>query len=477
MDLNNKSEDELREIAGALRQLSEKKKYNLLDFIFPDTGPLRRDKYEKHIEFFNAGETHGERAFIAANRVGKTFAGLYEMVLHCTGKYPYWWKGRRFKTPVECWLAGETWETIRDSMQQELVGRGERWTGLIPRDCVAREPIAMSGAGGGISQYFIKHVSGGTSRITAKTYCAGIEAFKAAAIHVVMLDEQVPLPIYTECQMRTVTTRGIVYLTFTPDKGYTDTIQYFMEDPYRFKVKVGWKDVPHIPKEIQEEMLKKMPIHLRACKTEGEVYLGTGAIYPIPQSEIMVEPFQIPTSWPRCFSMDPGWNRTAALWGAYDVNSDCWYLYSEYYQGENLATVHAKAIKARGRWIPGVADPATEYGSKGKDGIGYLPSYEDEGLILMMAYNKEKEAQIFEVYERLSTGRIKVFATLKNFFHEYGMYRRDNNGKLVKRNDHLMDCMQYLIKHGHEIAITEPNPSDDNYNSYDSSDRNTYTGY
>lgn len=476
MNLQNKTETELREIADALRLLKEKKKYNYIEFLFPDKGALRRELYSKHVEFFDAGLNYGERAFISANRVGKTLCGLFEMVLHCTGRYPYWWKGKKFKTPVECWLVGETWETIRDTMQQELIGRGEQWTGLIPRDCVQREPLAMSGTGGGIGQYFIKHVSGGTSRITAKTYNAGVESFKGAAIHVVMLDEQCPLNIYAECQMRTVTTRGIVYLTFTPDNGYTDTVQYFMEDPYRYKVKVGWKDVPHILPEEREEMIKRIPLHLRACKTEGEVYLGTGAIYPIPKSGIEVEPFEIPKNWPRCFAFDPGWNKTACLWGAYDVESDCWYIYSEYYQGQSEATVHAKAIRARGRWIPGVADPYTEYGSRGKDGIGYLPAYEDEGLNMMMANNKEKEAQIFEVYERLSTGRIKIFSPLKNFFHEYGMYRRDDKGKIVKKNDHLMDCMQYMIKHGHEIAICEPNPAEESAH-FQENDRNPLTGY
>ena len=477
MDLKNKSEEELREIAEALHVLAEKKKYNYIDFLFPDKGPLRREKYPKHIDFLNAGADNHERAFIAANRVGKSLTGLYEMVLHCTGKYPHWWQGRRFKKAVECWLGAEDGKTIRDSLQQDLVGRGEMWTGLISKDCVARDPLGMEGVGGGYGQYFIRHVSGGISRITVKTYCAGVETFKAASIDVVMLDEQCPLSIYTECLIRTVTTRGIVYLTFTPDNGATDTVLHFLNDPYRFKVKVGWDDIPHMLPEERERFLKSIPPHLIACKTQGEVYLGSGAIYPVAESEIIIVPFAIPKHWPRCFSLDPGWNRTAVLWGAYDVESDCWYLYSEYYAEHTLATVHAKAIKSRGAWIPGICDPATEYGGKGKDGISYLPAYEEEGLNLSMANNKEKDSQIFEVYERLSTSRLKVFSTLKNFFYEYRMYRRDDKGKIVKKNDHLMDAMQYMMQHGHEIAITEPNPIEDDNHHDSSDDRNEYTGY
>lgn len=479
MNLNDKSEEELRQIAEAVRLLKEKKKYNYIEFLFPDTGPLRRELYPKHIEFFNSGSIVGERAFIAANRVGKTLSGLYEMVLHCTGRYPHWWKGKRFNHPVECWLVGETWDTVRDTMQQDLVGRGgEMWTGLIPRDCIAREPLAMPNTGGGYSQYFIKHVSSGTSRIVVKTYQAGIESFKGAAIHVVMLDEQCPLNIYTECQMRTVTTRGIVYLTFTPDKGLTDTVLYFIEDPYKFKVKIGWKDVPHITPEMREEMLKKIPPHLIPCKTEGEPYLGSGAIYPIPVSEIMCESDIDVRHMPKAYGFDPGWNKTAAIWGAYDKKSDTIYLYSEYYQGKAECAVHAKGIKARGAWIPGIADPATEYGSKGKDGVSYLPLYEEEGLNLTMANNKNKEERLFQVYERLRTGRLKVCANLKNWFYEYGMYRRDDNGRIVKKNDHLMDATTYLVVHMLDIMETEPDEDDYNVSiNSNTSDRNDITGY
>ena len=96
MNLKNKSQDELAEIANALKVLTERKKYNYKDFLFPDEGPLRYSEYPKHLSFFEAGATKSERAFIAANRVGKTLAGIYEMICHATGQYPHWWKGKRY---------------------------------------------------------------------------------------------------------------------------------------------------------------------------------------------------------------------------------------------------------------------------------------------------------------------------------------------------------------------------------------------
>lgn len=481
LNLAEKSKEELAEIANALNTLANKKRHNYIDFLFPDKGPLRRELYSKHIAFFNASLDYKERAFIAANRVGKTLAGAYEMVMHLTGRYPNWWKGRKFDKPIYGWIAASTGDTIQQSIQRDLIGSfGDHGSGLIPKDCIAKDPSPWPGVNGAYKTYYVKHISGGISVLEMKTYNQGKDSFEAARVDVIMLDEECPLDIYVECQMRTLTTGGIVYLTFTPDNGITDTVLHFYEkrigEPEKYVTTVGWADVPHISKKMAEDMLRTIPPHLRDVKSKGIPYQGSGAIYPVSEHDYVVEPFQIPKDWPRAFGFDPGWNKTAALWGAYDISSDCWYLYSEHYAGEQAATLHAKAIKGRGRWIPGVADPYTEYGSKGKDGVGFLPAYEDEGLNLMMANNKDKEGGIFAVYERLSTGRLKVFSSLRNFLYEIRMYRRDDKGKIVKKHDHLMDCMQYLIRHGLEVAITEPNPADEVYIP-PGSDRNPITGY
>jgi phage terminase large subunit-like protein len=44
---------------------------NKIDGYYPDEGPLRRELYPKHMEFFAAGLTYRERCAMCANRVGK----------------------------------------------------------------------------------------------------------------------------------------------------------------------------------------------------------------------------------------------------------------------------------------------------------------------------------------------------------------------------------------------------------------------
>jgi len=98
---------------------------NRIDSYYPDEGPLRRELYPKHLEFFRAGVEHRERCFLAANRVGKTEGvGGFELTCHLTGEYPVWWEGRTFDHQIEAWAAGDTSQTVRDIIQAKLLSDG-----------------------------------------------------------------------------------------------------------------------------------------------------------------------------------------------------------------------------------------------------------------------------------------------------------------------------------------------------------------
>jgi hypothetical protein len=222
----------------------------------------------------------------------------------------------------------------------------------------------------------------------------------------------------------------------------------------RYLVQAGWSDVPHLSEQTQRELLASTLPHLRDARSKGIPSLGAGAIYPIPESEFVVAPFAVPHFWPKAYGMDVGWNRTAALWGAIDRSCDCVYVYTEHYRGQAEPSIHTAAIKARGAWIPGVIDPASR-GRSQKDGEQLLENYRQLGLNLDVAKNGV-DAGLFDVWERLSTGRLKVFSTCTNLLAEYRLYRRDEKGRIVKEFDHLMDALRYLIVSGLDRAIVEP---------------------
>jgi hypothetical protein len=217
-------------------------------------------------------------------------------------------------------------------------------------------------------------------------------------------------------------------------------------------VMATWDDAPHLSADAKESLLASIPEYQRDARTKGIPALGSGAIYPVSESDIKVEVFQIPAFWPRGFGMDVGWNFTAAVFGAHDRETDTVYLYDEVYRQKSEPASNAEAIRRRGEWMNGVVDPAAR-GRGQKDGEQLLQSYRDLGLNIQTAQNGV-EAGIFEVYKRMTSGRLRVFPTLTNWWTEFRLYRRDEKGNIVKKMDHCLHPeTQVLTDRGHMRII------------------------
>jgi phage terminase large subunit-like protein len=428
--------------------------------LFPDTGALSREYYPKHLEFFAAGAQYKERLFMAANRVGKTVAGAYETTCHLTGRYPDWWQGRRFGHAPDGWACGANSQTTRDVVQGVLLGKSYG-QGMIPVDAIV-DSVAGRGITGSIETLWVRHSSGGIAKLGFKTYEQGRRAFEGEAKDFIWCDEEPPMDVYVEMLYRLLTTKGLAWTTFTPLLGMSEVVTSFLEleseasRASKYVVQAGWKDVPHLDAEERQKLTANTPPYQIRARTEGEPALGAGAIYPIDESEITVPDRPIPNEWPRAFGMDVGWNRTAVVWGARDPGSGVTYLYSEHYQGQGEPASHALAIRSRGDWIPGVIDPAC-LGSSQIDGRTLMDIYRQLGLDLSPAVNAV-EAGITEVWNLLISGRLKIMASLSNWVREFRKYHRDDkgSGKIVKRDDHLMDATRYLIVSGRWLMTTEP---------------------
>lgn len=211
------------------KRITERKQRRRLFDFYPDEGPLRRELYKKHMQFFELGSLHRERLMLAANRVGKTEGvGGYETALHLTGLYPKWWKGRRFDHPINAWAAGDTSKTVRDILQSKLLGQpGAFGTGLIPYDNLLRT-TSKQGLSDAVEDVEVKHESGGTSRLTLKSYDQRRESFQGTEQHLIWLDEECPLAIYSECLIRTMTTNGLIICTFTPLMGLSEMVLSYL---------------------------------------------------------------------------------------------------------------------------------------------------------------------------------------------------------------------------------------------------------
>ena len=422
--------------------------------IFPESGAHRRELYPKHLEFFEGGARYKERLFMAANRVGKTVAGAFETACHLTGEYPAWWKGFRFTKAPDAWACGVNSQTTRGVVQAVLLGRGD--DGMIPAELVLHT-TAGRGLADSIETVWVRHKSGGSSRLTFKSYEQGRRSFEGEAKDFVWCDEEPPLDIYVEMLYRLLTTKGIAYTTFTPLLGMSDMVRRFLEEkgPDQAVIQAGWKDVPHLDPEEQRILMASTPPYQVRARTEGEPALGAGAVYPFDETAITVEPFAIPEFWPRAYGLDVGWERTACIWGAKDPGTNVVYLYHEYYEHkgpDNAPANHALAIQAQGKWIHGVVDPASAYHQ--------LQAFPAIGLNLIHADNNV-ETGIMTVFERLATGQLRVFSTCQNWLREFRQYHRDakGSGKIVKVNDHLMDATRYLCVSGIAVMRVRPRPT------------------
>lgn len=219
-------------------------------------------------------------------------------------------------------------------------------------------------------------------------------------------------------------------------------------------------------------MLDAMQPHMRDARSKGIPVMGAGAIYPVPEDTVVCAPFEIPEFWARAYGLDVGWNRTAAVWGAWDRESDCVYAYAEHYLGQSPPSTHASAIKRKGAWIPGAIDPASA-GAGQLDGRRLREEYAAEGLNLVDADNAV-EAGIHACYQRFVSGRLKIFSTCRNLISEFRIYRRNEDGKIVKENDHALDALRYLIMTGMRVARTDPGFEEEDYSRVQ---RNATTGY
>lgn len=425
-----------------------------------DGNRLERYKpYQKQIDFHTAGATFRERLFRAGNQLGKTLSSANEIAIHLTGKYPDWWKGKRWSRGVTGWALGESMESTRDTLQRLLMGRPGEWgTGTIPQSSIIDIRRAL-GIADSIDCVFVKHISGSISRLYFKSYEKGRSKLQGETLDFAALDEEPPLDIYTEVLTRTNATKGIVWITFTPLLGMSKVVSMFIQNPTadRSDTNMTINDVEHYTKEERDRIIASYPEHEREARAMGVPILGSGRVFPIAESLIKVEPFQLPDYWPRIAALDFGWDHPAAgVWMALDRDKDIYYVYDSYRMRETTPTDQAEHIRVRGDWIP-VAWPHDGLQHEKGSGIQLAEQYREAGINMLheMARFPETggeeghkvsrtsvEAGVLGMLQLMRAGKFKVFSSQTTWFEEFRLYHR-KEGKIVKLQDDLMAATRY----------------------------------
>lgn len=508
-ELDTLSDEELRALYTRMKALKSYDRYNKLETLFPDKGtdgtqygfdehgePINPDGetwsrhlYQKQLDFFTASKDYFYILLGGGSRSGKTMASAYITTCHVTGLYPEWYKGRRFNHPIDCWVVGKDNKVVVDNLQNLLCGPvGDFGTGLIPSKCLDHESLGdPKKAQAGLGKVRIFHKSGGISTIGFKTYDAGFMSFESWKGHLIWLDEEPPAQVLTSCIARLTTTNGLLYMSYTPLAGVSETIDTFfgngvtMEDgPVpgdkgigKYVVRVKQTDIPHMTEAARLRSLAAYPEYERLARSEGVPALGSGVVYNIdlsmpsddsPSSSIVIKPIDIPDSYRIVFGIDFGWeDPTAILWAAIDPITENIYIFAEHYRSKAPVESHAAAINTINKLmkfkIPGVADPSGG-GTSIADGKHTADVYRDNFEIIFQNANNRIRPGIQETLLKFNSGKLKIFSTCTNLIKELKHYRYEG-GKL-KGADHACDALRYIIVSGLKIAKSK---SDVDYNS------------
>ena len=448
-----------KELLDLLEEKRSKLAKRQIDQYFTDEGPTRRELYRKHVHFFNAGRDYRERAIFGGNRSGKSVAGGYETALHLTGDYPHWWSGKRFNRPVQALACGKEAKITRDTVQQVLLGKPEEFgTGLIPGENLDRDKCTASRSASGLYDGVpVKHKSGGWSMLRLRSYDQGRTAFEGVERDAIWEDEEAPQDIHSENLMRTMTTGGIVYNTFTPLKGETPLVADLMaraKEGTVFTTNVWWDDVGHITKAMIDDMKGRYPTHELRARRFGEPQLGTGAVFTQDPDTYTIRANECPDYWARLYGLDFGWvHPTAAIWLAHDRETNIVYVYSEHRRAKAEPPIHISAIKARGAWMTGISETA---GTNADDGKRMIDIYKKAGCKLKKVVKGpgSLESSIMLIQTRLADGTLKIMETCPYLLEEMRRWHRDKDGKIVDKVDDLIAALRYALT-GLKHAKTE----------------------
>lgn len=471
IDMSKLSLDQKLDLLELLETRAEHQKYNKVDAFTP---------YRYQELFFNANATNKTRFLMAGNRCGKTFSQAVEVSMHSTGLYKDWYKGFRFDKKnmrdsngkpmphdLKIWCIGITSQSTREVMQKELFGTESAkdldsiGSGSIPRDYIDFESLERDGHS--IKSARIKHhdshgVFDGYTTLSFKSTQQGQHVLMGTSIDYIWLDEEDPhnsLPIYAQCRTRTMTVKGFVTITATPENGVTPLVDMFMKNTSEglYLQTAGWDDVAHFTQDDIETMLKDIPPYQHEMRRYGKPQLGSGLIYDLDERSIICEPFDIPDHWRRVAGLDIGIDHpTAVAWSAYDAATDTIYIYDVYAESGNIPALHATAVNARGNWIPVVLPHDADNTERGS-GRSVMSYYEESGMNCLKETfynpldftgkkNNFVEPGLMDILQRMRTGRFKVFSSCGRLFEELRQYHR-KDGKIVKRGDDIMDAMRY----------------------------------
>jgi len=457
------------------------------------------------------GATQREKVAEGGNQSGKSWSTCIDFCLGLAGKHPTRkrrgagaWRGW-YSTTTYDRFAEQAWghfkalllfpgESVHKLPTRRILNIG--WDARYPETPTYLKVLQDDGE---IAEAWIK------------SFKQGREEFQAAEVDVLAIDEECPTEIYEEAQPRLLKRNGQIVVAATPVTGvkWLQDLRDSAESDRKhiFHTRFPTYENPGLTAEAIAGMMAKCKARpdLFKLRMEGHPVVDEGRIYPDsiwnPEGGgRIVAPFSIPHDWTRFRSIDHGVHTVAALWAAVAPGSKKIVVYREYYGRDVTPAVEGNALnilrlslldggekRYAARWI----DPAT-LGSGQETGERLIDIWNRSGYCIRCenteasardprrcaacgservtidvdpAPDNRVESGIEKVRELLlerapdGSPLLVFFDNLANLFAERREYGRhepdpdkgdadDRKRKPIKRNDHLLDNLRYLIAAG-----------------------------
>jgi len=305
---------------------------------------------------------------VAANRLGKSWAGMREVLWRATMTHPY-----REPKPINMvWCGFPSFAFFRETT-------GPHFFSLMPRDRLIQFNQSEFWAK-------VRRADGGVCTIFFKPYEQGRDKWQGAGVDLLWLDEEPPEDIYREGLARVIDRDGDVILTFTPvsgmgwiyDRIYLPGVAELSKpleerkiniiqaglatrDPSR-EFEVGDPLVPHLTRDQIVRLAAGIPDpDERAIRIFGEFRARSGLVYKQFRPEVHLVPaFPVPPHWEVWAGLDPGYHGFAVVFFAMGPSGRV-YVVDEYFSQEEPLGTRLQAIWTKAKSIlaarcPNVAD-------------------------------------------------------------------------------------------------------------------------
>ncbi len=226
---------------------------------------------------------------------------------------------------------------------------------------------------------------------------------------------------------------------------------------YRKFVPARLTDNPYLMADGQyEAMLRSLPEVERRRLLEGDWDVAEGAAFPeFSRVRHVVEPWEVPTNWPRIRAADYGYSSpSCVLWGAIDWDNNIW-VYRELYVKHLTAEQLADKILECEELDPEPHYTVLDASCWNKTGMG--PSIAETMMrsgVRWIPSDRNRLQGKMEIHRRLADDpysnepRIRIFSSCKHIIAQLsGIPLSKTNSEDVdtKAEDHAYDALRYMV--------------------------------